>query len=70
MRIYRELSPTTRAKISEKMKGRHKTDKHKAAIRRGMLRYWENVPHVIEVERNNESKEPLNNEQMEETSND
>ena len=31
MRIYRELSPTTRAKISKKMKGRLKTDKHKAA---------------------------------------
>lgn len=70
MRIYRELSPTTRAKISKKMKGRLKTDKHKAAIRSGMLRYWENVPHVKEDERNNESENPLNHEPMEEKSND
>ena len=57
MRIYRELSPTTRAKISKKMKGRLKTDKHKAAIRRGMLRYWSQIPCV-----RNKNVEPLNHD--------
>lgn len=65
MRLQRKLSDVTRMKISEAMKGRHKTEKHKAAIRRGMLRYWENVPHVKEEERNNEIENPLNHEPME-----
>lgn len=58
MRHYRELSPTTRAKISKKMKGRHKSASHKAAIRRGMLRYWSQIPFVS----NNEIVKPLNDE--------
>lgn len=63
MRIYRELSPTTREKISKKMRGRHKSDRHKAAISRGMLHYWSQIPYLKETtEINNENEEPLNHE--------
>ena len=63
MRIYRELSPTTREKISKKMRGRHKSDRHKAAISRGMLHYWSQIPYLKETtEIYNENVEPLNHE--------
>lgn len=70
MRIERKLSDYTRKRISESMKGRPKSASHREAIRRGMLRYWENVPHVKEEENNNANVEPFNYEPMEETSND
>ncbi len=70
MRLQRKLSDYTRKRISESMKGRPKSASHREAIRFGMLRYWENVPHVKEDERNNESENPLNHEPMEEKSND
>ena len=47
MRVYkrqvRNLSPETRAKISEALKGRKKDPQTKKAISRGLKRYWSNV---------------------------
>jgi len=71
MRRQRQLSDETRKKISEAMKGRPKSDRHKAAISRGMLHYWSQIPYLKETtEINNENEKPLNYEPMEETSND
>lgn len=70
MRLQRKLSESTRKIISASLNGRPKSATHREAIRRGMLRYWESVPHVKEEENNNENVEPLNYEPMEETSND
>lgn len=71
MRLQRQLSAETRKKISESMRGRHKSDRHKAAISRGMLHYWAQIPYLKETtEINNENEKPLNYEPMEETSND
>ena len=39
-RKSRHLSPVTRTKISNALKGRSKSEMTKAAIRDGMLRYW------------------------------
>lgn len=71
MRQQRQLSDETRKKISAAMRGRHKSDRHKAAISRGMVHYWAQIPYLKETtENNNENVEPLNYEPMEETSND
>ena len=47
MRVYkrqvRNLSPETRAKISETLKGRKKDPQTRKAISRGLKRYWSNV---------------------------
>ncbi|MCD8291914.1 MAG: hypothetical protein LUC91_10495 [Prevotella sp.] len=44
MRLYRELSEVTKAKISQAMKGRSKTPTHKEKIGKGMKEYWKNIP--------------------------
>ena len=63
MRLQRQLSDETRKKISAAMKGRPKSDRHKAAISRGMLHYWSQIPYLKETtEINNENVEPLNHE--------
>ena len=63
MRLQRQLSAETRKKISEAMKGRPKSDRHKAAISRGMLHYWAQIPYLKETtENNNENVEPLKDE--------
>lgn len=63
MRLQRKLSDSTRQKISESLKGRHKSDRHKSAISRSMLHYWAQIPYLKETtEINNENVEPLNHE--------
>lgn len=62
MRQQRQLSDETRKKISEAMRGRHKSDRHKAAISRGMLHYWAQIPYLNTTEINNENVVPLNHE--------
>lgn len=43
-RIYRELSDLTKAKISQSMKNKGKSDTHKQAISNGLKEYWKTVP--------------------------
>lgn len=43
-RQYRELSDVTKAKISQKLKGRSKETTHKENISTGMREYWKTVP--------------------------
>ncbi len=43
-RQYRELSDVTKAKISQKLKGRSKGTTHKENISNGMKEYWKTVP--------------------------
>lgn len=44
MRLYRELSDETKAKISQSMRGRSKTPTHKENISNGLKTYWASVP--------------------------
>ncbi len=64
MRKYRQLSETTREKISQAMKGKEKTATHRAAIARAMLQYWSHIPYqpTGTPESDNESKKPLTDE--------
>lgn len=39
-RQSRHLSPTTKTKIANALKGRSKSESQKQAIRNGLLRYW------------------------------
>ena len=47
MKVYkrqvRNLSPETKTKISEALKGRKKDPQTRKAISRGLKRYWSNV---------------------------
>ena len=43
-RQYREQEPETKQKISAALKGRHKSDTHKANISKSMIEYWKDVP--------------------------
>ena len=43
-RQYREQEPETKQKISATLKGRHKSDTHKANISKSMIEYWKEVP--------------------------
>lgn len=43
-RQYRQLSDSTKQKISQTMQGRTKSYTHKEAIRKGMTDYWKTVP--------------------------
>lgn len=38
------MSETTKQRISAKLKGKIKTDKHKEAISKGMVAYWKTIP--------------------------
>ncbi len=63
MRLQRKLSDCTRKRISESMRGRPKSDRHKAAISKGMLHYWSQIPYLKDTtEINNENVEPLKDE--------
>lgn len=44
MRQYRELDQATKAKISQSLRGRSKSDTHKEAISQGLKNYWQTVP--------------------------
>ena len=43
-RITRKMSETTKQRISAKLKGKLKSNKHKEAISKGMENYWKTVP--------------------------
>lgn len=43
-RKYRQLDDETKKKISNTMRGKTKTDSHKAAISNGMKAYWRTIP--------------------------
>lgn len=51
-RVYRELDDETKRKISQAMKGRHKSYGHRQKISRSMKDYWRGVP-----SRNNQDKD-------------
>ena len=43
-RKFRELSPETKAKISQAMRGKSKSFTHRENIRNGLKEYWKTVP--------------------------
>ena len=43
-RQFRELSPETRAKISQSLKGRSKSYSHTQNISKAMKSYWKTIP--------------------------
>lgn len=43
-RQYRQLDDTTKARISQTLKGRTKTQDHKQAIANGLTNYWKTIP--------------------------
>lgn len=51
-RQYREQEPETKQKqkISAALKGRHKSDTHRANISKSMIEYWKDVPSRNELE--------------------
>ena len=58
-RQFRELSDSTKAKISQSLRGRSKTPTHSENISKALKTYWKGVPSK------NKDVEPLNsNEQM------
>lgn len=43
-RTNREVSPETRQKISQSLKGRSKSYSHRTHISQGVKTYWEQIP--------------------------
>lgn len=43
-REFRQLSESTKKKISNSLKGKTKSDRHKANIRESLLKYWQTIP--------------------------
>lgn len=43
-RKSREVSPDTRLKISQALRGRSKSETHKENISQGLKNYWEHIP--------------------------
>ena len=60
-RLYRNLRNDTKMRISQKLRGRSFSDSHKRAISNAMKAYWATIPY--RPNENNESEEPLNNEE-------
>lgn len=54
MRIYRELSDETKAKISQSMRNKSKTETHKEAISNGLKTYWQTIPNKPKNDDSNE----------------
>lgn len=54
MREYRQLSDMTKAKISQRLKGRTKTPIHKENISNGLKNYWQTIPNKPTNDSNNE----------------
>lgn len=54
-RCYREMDEATKRKISRAMKGKRKTEKHKANISKGLIRYWASVPNKPMDNKNKEA---------------
>ena len=57
-RQFRNLTDTTKQKISASTKGKAKSSTHKEHIRQGMLRYWSGVEWRDRSQ--NKDVEPLN----------
>ena len=49
-RKFREMSETTKQKISNSLKNRPKSASHCEAISNGLKKYWESVPSINECE--------------------
>ena len=47
-RTTRKMSTITKQRISQKLKGKTKTTKHKEAISEGMIKYWSTIPEINE----------------------
>lgn len=45
-RIDRQVSPETRQKISQSLRGRSKSYSHRTHISQGVKNYWEQIPRV------------------------
>ncbi len=43
-RVDRQVSPETRQKISQSLKGRSKSYSHRTHIAQGVKNYWEQIP--------------------------
>lgn len=43
-RVDRQVSPETRLKISQSLKGRSKSYSHRTHIAQGVKTYWEQIP--------------------------
>lgn len=43
-RVDRQVSPETRQKISQSLKGRSKSYTHRTHIAQGVKNYWEQIP--------------------------
>ena len=44
-RLTRKMSEETKRKISEAMKGKKKSEEHKAALSASMKEYWKSIPY-------------------------
>jgi hypothetical protein len=60
-RLYRNLGDDTKQRISQKLRGRSFSSSHKQAISDAMKAYWATIPY--RPTENNESEEPLKNEE-------
>lgn len=60
-RLYRNLRNDTKMRISQKLRGRSFSDRHKQAISDAMKAYWATIPY--RDDENNESEEPLTDEE-------
>lgn len=58
-RKYRQLSDSTKQRISQSLKGRGKSSQHSQKISDGLKSYWKQIPDSPEVEaQKNKSVEP------------
>ena len=60
MRTYRQLNDVTKQRISQKLKNRTLSDRHKQAIADSMRTYWKTIPN--KPNENNEIKNNSKNE--------
>lgn len=51
-RQYRQLDDSTKAKISQSLSGRSKTEDHKQAIAKALVNYWKTIPNKPEDKSN------------------
>lgn len=56
MRIYRELSDETKAKISQSMRNKSKTETHREAISNGLKTYWKTIPNKNKPQNDNSNE--------------
>lgn len=46
-RKCRQMDEATKQKISQSLKGKNKSFTHVENIRKGLIRYWKNIPNKI-----------------------